>query len=58
MGYSCGNAVLNTANANLCDTSLNKLRYGKETLKIRTFIAFSKDIDANVIRKCLSDIHI
>ena len=55
---AAGNAVLNTANANLCDTSLNKLRYGKENFKNQAFIAFSKDLDANIIRKCLSDIHI
>ena len=52
---AAGNAVLNTANANLCDTSLNKLRYGKENFKNQAFIAFSKDLDTNIIRKCLSD---
>mgnify|MGYP001173669487 FL=1 len=55
---AAGNAVLNTANANLCDTSLNKLRYGKEHFKNQAFIAFSKDLDTNIIRKCLSDINI
>ena len=55
---AAGNAVLNTANANLCDTSLNKLRYGKENFKNQAFIAFSKDLDTNIIRKCLPDVYI
>ena len=55
---AAGNAVLNTANANLCDTNLNKLRYGKDNFKNQAFIAFSKDLDTNIIRKCLSDTHI
>ena len=55
---AAGNAVLNTANANLCDTNLNKLRYGKDNFKNQAFIAFSKDLDTNIIRKCLSDVYI
>ena len=52
---AAGNAILNTANANLCDTNLNKLRYGKDNFKNQAFIAFSKDLDTNIIRKCLPD---
>ena len=43
-----GNAVLNTANANLCDTNLNKLQYGKDNFKNQAFIAFTKDLDTNI----------
>ena len=55
---AAGNAVLNTANANIFDTNLNKLQYGKENFKNQAFIAFTKDLDPNIIRKCLSDTHI
>jgi 3'-phosphoadenosine 5'-phosphosulfate (PAPS) 3'-phosphatase len=55
---AAGNAVLNTANANILDTNLNKLQYGKDNFKNQAFVAFTKDLEANIIRKCLSDTHI
>ncbi len=55
---AAGNAVLNTANANLCDTNINKLQYGKENFKNKAFIAFTKDLDTKLIRKSLSDTQI
>ena len=55
---AAGNAVLNTANANIFDIKLNKLQYGKDNFKNQAFIAFTKDLDTNIIRKCLSDTYI
>jgi 3'-phosphoadenosine 5'-phosphosulfate (PAPS) 3'-phosphatase len=55
---AAGNAVLNTANANMLDTNLNELQYGKDNFKNQAFVAFTKDLDTNIIRKCLSDTHI
>jgi 3'(2'), 5'-bisphosphate nucleotidase len=55
---AAGNAVLNTANANILDTNLNKLQYGKDNFKNQAFVAFTKDLEANIIKKCLSDTHI
>ena len=55
---AAGNAVLNTANANMLDTNLNELQYGKDNFKNQAFVAFTKDLDTNIIRKCLSDTHV
>ena len=55
---AAGNAILNTANASILDTNLNKLQYGKDNFKNQALVAFTKDLEANIIKKCLSDTYI
>ncbi len=55
---AAGNAVLNTASANVYDTNLKKLSYGKNDFKNDSFLAISDTLDINILRKCLKESHI